>query len=51
VSCACELILLVYAALNLVRGMHKVLLGLLQTEQLTNGDQVKVIDSVIETCV
>jgi len=50
VSCACELIL-VYVVLYLVRGMHKFRLGLLQTEQLTSGDQGKVIDSVTETSV
>ena len=49
-SCACELIL-VYVVLYLVRGMHKFRLGLLQTEQLTSGDQGKVIDSVTETSV
>ena len=31
--------------------MHKFRLGLLQTEQLANGDQREVIDSVIEACV
>lgn len=50
-SCACELILLVYVALYVVRGVHTFPLCLLQTEQLANGDQRKVTVSVIEACV
>jgi len=51
VSCACELILSVYVAFYLVGGMHKFRLGLLQTQELANGDQGKVRDSVTEACV
>ena len=43
-SCACELILSFYVALYLVRGMHKIRLGLMQTEQLAKDDQRKVIE-------
>lgn len=49
-SCACELILLVSFALYLVGGMLEFRLGLLQTEELKNGDQGKMSDSVIEAC-
>jgi hypothetical protein len=50
-SCACELVFLFSVEFYLLKAVHKFVVGLLQPNQLTNGDQWKVTDTMTETFI